>query len=153
MFCDAVRISCGVQQIWDINHKEHAKNICQVVQDRIFRIKGWYKNQNDELQRWYRQANREQESAKFILENCWGTSLFPAMFIFSDCDELGAGIKFAKYITESGLGTITEAGPAFNTNSSHQIRVWVWTVNKEALRDFFKKQVKAGLYEYTEPVE
>lgn len=56
-------------------------------------------------------------------------------------DETGPkyGRDFAALIRECKLGDVIETGRHINPNSSNHLRVWVWTVDHEALTKWFKK--------------
>lgn len=152
MNCDSVKISCGVQQIWDIS-TDNVTDLCQVMMYRINTLKNLFKSQNADLMRWKRPYFPHYETAKYILEHQVTKSLLPAVFIFSDADVFGKGIELAKYIKENKLGIVTETPSVLNANSYHIIRVWCWNVDKEAYVDWFKNQVKKGHFQIGEVLE
>lgn len=43
------------------------------------------------------------------------------------------GEKFAAYITEHKLGKVVESDEQINPNSGNSLKVWIWTVDHEAL--------------------
>lgn len=53
------------------------------------------------------------------------------------------GYKFATYLIEKGLGTVVESAIAVNPNSRHRLRVWVWTLDRNALTAW-GEAVRAG---------
>lgn len=51
------------------------------------------------------------------------------------------GKDLASYIKLNGLGTATKNKPALNPNSGNMLTVWVWRVDRKALKAFkFKNQ-------------
>jgi len=49
-----------------------------------------------------------------------------------------SGTKFAKYIKDSGLGTVVETKIKINPNSGNKIRVWVWEVDRAKLDAWYE---------------
>lgn len=45
------------------------------------------------------------------------------------------GERFAAYILENGLGEIIETGTHINPNSKNKLKVWVWTVDHDAVKE------------------
>lgn len=58
---------------------------------------------------------------------------------------LNYGTKFCAYILENGLGTVIETGNNINPNSENLLKVWVWTMDHDAMRAWGKKS-KVRLY-------
>jgi hypothetical protein len=70
--------------------------------------------------------------------------LFPGFsyILFSDTVANGNGTRLAKFIVRRKLGTVTSDKPVVNPNSSNKIKLWVWKVNRKALRDWALKMDK-----------
>lgn len=74
------------------------------------------------------------------------------LYVFSDAvSESGKihriGLNLAKYIVDQGLGTVLESPAKINSvnHPEHKVKVWIWSVNKAALRAWNKahSRVKA----------
>jgi len=52
--------------------------------------------------------------------------------IFSDAAQYGNGQTFAEYLKENKLGKVSVAR-AYNPNSGHNIALWTWVVDRDAL--------------------
>lgn len=62
--------------------------------------------------------------------------------VFSQAGARGAyGQRFAAYITENNLGEVIETGRHVNPNSGNQLKVFVWTVDHDAVK-LWMKEVK-----------
>lgn len=63
--------------------------------------------------------------------------------IFSQASNSKYGDKFATYIRNQKLGDVIEtAGKHVNPNSGHVLKVFVWTVDHDAVKLWMKKEFK-----------
>lgn len=61
-----------------------------------------------------------------------GGRLLNGHVIFSDvAGNRRAGTRLANYIRKHDLGTVTESPEAYNRNSTHMIKMYVWTPDAE----------------------
>ena len=54
----------------------------------------------------------------------------------------GYGIRFAELIEDQGLGEIIETKFRVNPNSGNNVKVWVWTVDHKAVKEWLDKNAK-----------
>lgn len=61
--------------------------------------------------------------------------------VFSEArDGAGSyGERFAAYITRNGLGDVIASQRRVNPNSGNQLKCWIWTLNKAALKTWAEK--------------
>lgn len=57
------------------------------------------------------------------------------------------GHKFARLIEKKKLGTLVVTDRQLNPNSGHNVQVWVWGIDHEALRAWYKKIKKEEKWE------
>ena len=100
----------------------------------------------------------DYESAAYAMQDFWnttygrkvpnliGNNLVPAPMVnFRYCIFTQArhtydyGIDFAKFITNNKLGTIAETDFNTNPNSGNDVKVWIWTIDHNALGRWKKK--------------
>ena len=62
-----------------------------------------------------------------------------AIIMFSDAMAYGDGAKLSAIIKKHKLGLVVETGRVHNPNSGRAIKGWLWTVNKKALKAWYKK--------------
>ena len=62
-----------------------------------------------------------------------------AFYIFSDIGDKKIGNSLAKYIKKNKLGLITKSPSRINPNSGNSLKVWIWTLNKQNLRNYWNK--------------
>lgn len=132
-------ISCGVYQIGQILDYDCGKGICKVASDRAHVLAELAKARNEEYTKWNRDpvsaADKALETFKGQLKRRY-QYVFPAMYVFSDAVNYGNGARLAKFIQDNNLGKVIESDECMNHNSGHQIKTWIWQVDKEATRDF-----------------
>lgn len=63
-----------------------------------------------------------------------------AMFTQAGARRTGYGFRFASLIEKKGLGTVISTGFNKNPNSGNPLKVWIWTLNLEALKAELKKE-------------
>jgi hypothetical protein len=63
--------------------------------------------------------------------------------IFSQASNGKYGKKFAVFIREHNLGEVIETGTHINPNSGNLLKMWVWTVDHDAVRNWSSKYGKA----------
>lgn len=61
------------------------------------------------------------------------------MILFSDTLRSRYGTGLATFIEKNNLGTITASEIRKNPNSHHNIRTWIWYVNRPALQKWLDK--------------
>lgn len=59
---------------------------------------------------------------------------------FTDIKDCKYGKALASYIKKNKLGTVVSTVSRVNIRSGNQLRMWVWTLNKKALKEWYKKQ-------------
>jgi hypothetical protein len=52
---------------------------------------------------------------------------------------LRRGHAFAKFLKDNKLGTVVSTKPQINLNTGNTIKAWLWTVDREALVAWHKK--------------
>lgn len=91
-----------------------------------------------------------QDPEQFLLchlcvdEKDWGnrynrsTTVIPGNFRYAYFTQAGEGstygTSFAEYIKKHQLGEVIETAFNVNPNSGNQLKMWVWTVNHDALK-------------------
>lgn len=48
------------------------------------------------------------------------------------------GDQLTAFIQQHNLGTVTLAGQGVNPNSNNELKVWLWTINDQALGDWYR---------------
>ena len=61
---------------------------------------------------------------------------WPAFFMFTSIGIYGW--KFASYIKKNGLGVVRKSVSRINPNSGSKLRVWMWAVNRSAMRKWYR---------------
>jgi len=56
----------------------------------------------------------------------------------------GYGERFAAYIKKNKLGDVVASQRRVNPNSGNQVKLWVWTLNKQALVKWAAANIKEG---------
>ena len=62
-----------------------------------------------------------------------------AFIIFTDLVKNNLGDKFHKFILKNKLGQVTKVVGRKNSNTGNWINVWVWAINKSALRKWWRQ--------------
>lgn len=70
-----------------------------------------------------------------------------AFLIFSDIGRKKGGINLKRYIKKHNLGTVTASPTAINSNSGNSLRMWIWTINKRNLRNYYIKHTNRNIYD------
>jgi hypothetical protein len=72
--------------------------------------------------------------------------LYFSHVVFSEAkDGAGAyGEQFAAYIKKNKLGDVVASQRRVNPNSGNQVKLWVWTLNKQELVKWAAKNIKDG---------
>jgi hypothetical protein len=69
---------------------------------------------------------------------------WPTNFRFLIFSQAGTRAKYGtnmvKFIEDNKLGTVVEGGNGINPNSRRRVRVWVWTVDHDAVRAWLSTQ-------------
>jgi hypothetical protein len=60
--------------------------------------------------------------------------------IFSEASRKGYGSKFATFIKRNKLGSVVCTDWNINPNSEHTLKGWLWTVDRDAVRDWKPKK-------------
>lgn len=71
----------------------------------------------------------------------WNNSFvddFPAFLSFTGVMKYGYGQEFANFIRKNKLGTVRESVARVNPNSGNRIKMWIWAVNRTAMRKWYK---------------
>ncbi len=85
---------------------------------------------------------RRKEHKDIIADVCakrYGEDSSCAFYIFTDAEDMCAGLSFAKFVISHKLGSITRTPIATNPNSDNEVRGWVWKVNNKALNAYAQK--------------
>lgn len=72
---------------------------------------------------------------------------WPTMILFTDARPPGtraltAGDRFARYIEEKELGSVTSTHWEKNHNTNNNIKVWIWRTNTSRCEEFFRRAIK-----------
>jgi len=59
--------------------------------------------------------------------------------VFTATGRAKYGRAFAALITQEGLGELVCSTLADNPNSGHKVQGWIWTINKQALVEWYKE--------------
>lgn len=79
-------------------------------------------------------------------------ALFTEATYGAECDPQGYGHRFAKFIRDTGLGTLTDSIPeGKNPNSGNLVKVWVWIINWDALTAWIVSETTRRGYAYVQP--
>jgi len=62
-----------------------------------------------------------------------------AFLIFTDINKKKHGKKLHKYIINNNLGQITKSPSKINPNSKHSLAIWLWTLNKPNLKQWWQQ--------------
>lgn len=118
-------ISCGVHQLHlgsyhqEKNGRQRGgdwKNVCMATLKKVCPPGGYFPR-------------------AYILGSSDTIAVTCAFYVFSDADVFGNGLGFSKYIRDNNLGELTESvEKATNPNSGHDIRVWVWRIDRPAVK-------------------
>lgn len=65
-----------------------------------------------------------------------------AHLIMSQAGKETYGMRLAKFIRANKLGRVTSGPPNRNPNTGNQVKVFIWTPNKPAIRKFWQKEVR-----------
>ncbi len=61
-------------------------------------------------------------------------NLNAAYYMFADrVDDTGNGQKLARYIAKNELGKLIKTPPTYNPQSEHNLEVWLWAIDQEAI--------------------
>lgn len=72
-----------------------------------------------------------------ICEERFGNDNKQAFLIFTDIHEMTMGKKLAAAIVRKKLGSVISPKHSVSPNSFNDLKVWVWTINQDALRKYW----------------
>lgn len=63
-------------------------------------------------------------------------SLNAAYYMFADRASNGNGARLARYIKKHELGDLIETPPTHNPQSGHDLIVWLWKLDQDAIAEY-----------------
>jgi len=83
-----------------------------------------------------------------ICEDYYKEEHMCAFYIFSDIQKKKAGKNLKNFIQKNKLGLITLSPIRINPNSGNSLRVYLWTIDKKNLKQYWHKNNNYDVDEY-----
>lgn len=74
-----------------------------------------------------------------------------AYYFFSDIKQKITGKKLVKLILTQKLGIITKCPTKINPNTGNSLTMWIWAINRKALKKYWNKINLMNIKQHQEP--